>query len=423
MSAEADWNHRLDLVLDMVREMSEQTDPQQMVYLYGQRNQQLVQVDGLLGLSRRGLKDGEYKITRSRAWAVPIDPWKESHRLPQYRGGLLADLIYGDQPVVIDDLSFGDDEPAAEHLRGFRSLLAIPNFDGGKSLNMVILLQKAPHAFDREKIPDIVLRSNLFGRATQNLVLAAELRTAYAEVDRELRAVAEIQRALLPQTMPQIPRLELAASYQMCRRAGGDYYDFFPLADGRWGLLIADVSGHGTPAAVVMAVTHSLAHTVPGSAQPPSRLLSYVNEQLCARYSPASGTFVTAFYAVFDPRDLSLTYSSAGHNPPRVKRCSDGTVRSLESPDGLPLGLLERCPYSDTRIELMAGDQLVLYTDGITETMNPEGDLFGKQRLDLILSGCSPAQQLHDAILESLNAFSRGRPADDDRTLVIGRVL
>ena len=132
---------------------------------------------------------------------------------------------------------------------------------------------------------------------------------------------------------------------------------------------------------------------------------------------------MTAFYAIFDPHDLSLTYSSAGHNPPRVKCCSNGTVRTLDSKDGLPLGLLEECRYSDTRIPLKSGDQLVLYTDGITEAMNPEGELFGKQRLDLILTGCSPAQQLHDAILESLDAFARGRQADDDRTLVIGRVI
>ena len=421
-SEESHWSRRLDLVLEMVREMSEQTDPQRMVKLYGERNKQLVDVDGLLGLSRRGLGSGEFRITRSRAWEQEVNPWKEPHKLPQYRGGLLSTLIYGDLPAVIDDLQPAEDDPAIEHLRGFRSLVAIPNFDGGKALNMVVLLKHQTHGFEREQLPDIVLRSNLFGRATQNLVLAAELRTAYAEVDRELKAVAEIQRGLLPLKLPNIPGLELAASYQTARRAGGDYYDFFPLSDGRWGLLIADVSGHGTPAAVVMAVTHSLAHTVPGSAQPPSHLLRYVNEQLTQKYSSASGAFVTAFYAIFDPLTLRLTYATAGHNPPRLKRCIDGTLTSLQSPDGFPLGLLSSAVYSDTEIQLQNGDQLVLYTDGITEAMNPEGVLFGTTRLDMILSGCNPAQQLHDAILLAIEGFSRGRAADDDRTLVIARV-
>lgn len=421
-ASQSDWSRRLDLVLEMVREMSEQTDPQQMVYLYGERNKQLVDVDGLLGLSRRGLSHGDYRITRSRAWAKPPNPWKEPHKLPQYHGGLLARLIYGDKPVVIDDLQPADDDPAMEHLRGFRSLLAIPNYDDGKSLNMVILLKREPDGFEREQLPDIVLRSNLFGRATQNLVMAEELRAAYADVDRELKAVAEIQRGLLPQVMPRIPRLEMAASYQTARRAGGDYYDFFPVSNGCWGLLIADVSGHGTPAAVVMAVTHSLAHTVASTAHPPSHLLSYVNEQLARRYSTASGAFVTAFYAVFDPHSLTLTYASAGHNPPRLKRCQSGQLQTLDSTDGLPLGLVESGQYSDSVISLSTGDQLVLFTDGITEAMNPEGDLFGTTRLDLALASCSPAQQLHDAILSSIESFSRGRPADDDRTLVIARV-
>ncbi len=105
--------------------------------------------------------------------------------------------------------------------------------------------------------------SNLFGRATHNLVLSDQLKVAYEAVDYEMKVVADIQRSLLPMQMPSIPTLSLAAHYQTSHRAGGDYYDFFPLPDGKWGILIADVSGHGTPAAVLMAVTHSLAHTLP----------------------------------------------------------------------------------------------------------------------------------------------------------------
>ena len=126
-------------------------------------------------------------------------------------------------------------------------------------------------AFDPETFPEWFWVSSLFGRVTHNLVLREELKDAYEIVERELKVVADIQRSLLPQVLPKIPTLELAAYYRTSRWAGGDYYDFFPLPDGRWGILIADVSGHGTPAAVMMAITHSLAHSLPGAGGPAGR--------------------------------------------------------------------------------------------------------------------------------------------------------
>src|SRR5262249_22052778 len=150
-------------------------------------------------------------------------------------------------------------------------------FDHGKSLNMVVLLQEGPAAFPKEQIPDLVWRSNLFGRATSNLVLKEELGEAYQALQRELKLVGDIQRWLLPARLPKIATLDLAAHYQPAQRAGGDYYDFFPLPDNKWGIFIGDVSGHGTPAAVLMAVTHCIAHTHPGPPAPPGKILDYIN--------------------------------------------------------------------------------------------------------------------------------------------------
>src|SRR5205085_8839936 len=140
----------------------------------------------------------------------------------------------------------------------------------------------------------------LFGRATHSLVLADQVKRAYDRLDRELQTVADIQRSLLPTTLPAIPTLDLATDYQTSTRAGGDYYDFFPLPDGQWGILIADVSGHGTPAAVIMAITHSIAHTSTDPKTPPSRLLAFVNDRLAAGYTE-NGNFITAFYGIYDP--------------------------------------------------------------------------------------------------------------------------
>jgi sigma-B regulation protein RsbU (phosphoserine phosphatase) len=377
-----------------------------------------------MSISRRGLSFPHYRVTRSTTWSDVINPWKEKHRLPRFQGGLLADLIYADETAVIDDLKLPPDEPAAEYLAGQRSLLAIPMFDQSESLNMVVLLHDEPNAFPKEQIPDLVWRSNLFGRATGNLVLKEELGQAYQNLDRELKVVGEIQRSLLPAQLPRIASMDLAAYYQPAQRAGGDYYDFFPLADGKLGIFIGDVSGHGTPAAVMMAVTHCIAHTHPGPPASPSKILDYINDQLTTHYTNLNETFVTAFYAIYDPSKRRLTYAGAGHNPPRLKRCQDGSLLSLDGARGLPLGVLAETRYEEAAQQLQTGDQIILYTDGITEARNTEGVLFGTDRLDHELENCSlHAKGLRDSVLRAVEEFTGGHPADDDRTIIVARIL
>ena len=331
-----DWRRNLDHIVDTMREMSLQDDPQAMVGVYGRRMRQFQQTDGFVALSRRGLEYPKYRVTRSSLWEAPIDPWKEKDRLPILEGGLMGELLYGDRPRIIDEIRLAEDDPGRPYLEGNRSLIAIPHYDRGVGQNMVLMLRKEPRAFDPDQFPDWVWMSSLFGRATQALVLSAEVKKAYQVVERELKVVADIQRSLLPKTVPAIPGLEIAASYQTSQWAGGDYYDFFPRPDGKWGILIADVSGHGTPAAVLMAVTHSLAHGFPGPHDPPSALLAKVNDQLATLYTADNEAFVTAFYGLYDPGTRRLSYSSAGHNPPRLMRCSRGRGRVPRRRPGAP---------------------------------------------------------------------------------------
>lgn len=419
-----DARKRLQHVIDTMREMSLQTDPQEMVRSYVRRMQSMLPVDARVALSRRGLASPQVRITRFSGWDDEINPWKEADRLPLLEGGLLAELIYGDEPQIINDLRISDDDPAAEFLGDMRSLLAIPLFDEGVSLNMVVILRKEPYAFQPEELPERVWMANLFGRATSNLVLAEQRDTAYRMVDDELRVVADIQRSLLPTTLPTIPGLELAAHYQTSQRAGGDYYDFFALPDGRWGLLIADVSGHGTPAAVVMAVTHCIAHTLPGAPTPPGVLLEHLNHHLTRRYTRDSGRFVTAFYAEFDPASRRLKFASAGHNPPRLRRCGQPEVISLDQANTLPLGIAPDWTFPVEAVDLQPGDRVVLYTDGIIEAANAVGELFGTERLDAILRDCrASAGQTRDRILREIDSFTGGLPAADDRTLLVMDVV
>lgn len=420
----ATWQERLDSVVETMREMSQQTDPQEMVRNYGTRMRRFFPADRFLAISRRDLAHPQVKVTRYSEWETEIDPWKNSDRLPILEGGLLADLIYGNKPVVIEDFELSPDDPAYEYLGGQRSLRAVPLFDQGESLNMVIATKSVTNGFSPEDLPEVVWISNLFGRATHNLVLADRLNDAYEAIDKQLKIVGEIQHDLLPAELPEIPRMELATHYKASERAGGDYYDFFPLSGGRWGMLIADVSGHGTPAAVVMAMTRSIAHTFDHANHGASELLSYINKHLADQYTSKSGAFVTAFYGIYDPSRKTFNYASAGHNPPRLKRCSTGQVLALDKAGRLPMGITPDITYDEHTDYLQAFDRLVIYTDGIVEAMNPDGELFGLDRMDAVLADCDNRgpQKILEAVLDAVDQFAAGSPQADDRTMIVAEL-
>jgi sigma-B regulation protein RsbU (phosphoserine phosphatase) len=196
------WQERMALIVDTMREMSKQTDPQVMVRAYGERINKLRQIDRRISLSRRDLSWPKYRITRSTTWDEEIDPWKQKDRLPLFAGGLLAELIYGDEPQIIDNIEYDASDPAAEYLAGMRSLMAIPMYDQGMSLNMVVVMRTEPAAFPREQFPQWVWLSNLFGRAAHNLVLSADLKTAYDAIDRELKIPFALEAAPDPHDGP-----------------------------------------------------------------------------------------------------------------------------------------------------------------------------------------------------------------------------
>ncbi|MFO0801240.1 MAG: PP2C family protein-serine/threonine phosphatase [Gemmataceae bacterium] len=417
------WRGRLAASVELMRALSRSSDPQEMYALFSRRMDELFPVTRRLSLSRRGLRPPEYRVTRCTLWKDAANPWTEPERLPVHRGGVLAELLYAEEPRLIPDLKLiDDDDPAAVYLAGQRSVLAIPHFEQGIAVNAIVLAREEPDAFSRDRLPDLVMLSNLFGRATQTLVLSQAVKGAFDAADFEMKAVADIQKALLPEGVPLVPGLDVAVDYRAAARAGGDYYDFFPLPGGKLGVLIADASGHGAPAAVLMAMTNSIAHTLPEADRAcPHGLLTQLNAHLARRYTRPTGSFVTAFAAVFDPANHTLTYSSAGHAPPLVAR-ADGTRSTLNRAQRLPLGIKPSETYTEQTAAFQPGDRVVLVTDGILEAANAAGDMFGMAGVGSALRPvCDAAADDLAALLATWSAHTAGVTTTDDRTVVVVR--
>ena len=423
------WQEELAIIDRTMRAISGVTDPEELVDVYWTNVGEMIEISDYVAVSRRNVEPPYYLVTRSSRFTEHFNPWTQRDRLPQLTGGLLGEIAYANAPVLIDDLParLRPDDPGHFYLEGFQSLVALPHYDCGESINVTVLLLPHESSLDKAMIPMLHWQSGLFGRGTQNLVLRNQLADALAKLDRELQVVGQIQRSLLPAKLPKIAGIDMAAHYVTSARAGGDYYDFFPLDGGAWGVFIADVSGHGTPAAVIMAITHALAHARPGAHTPPGALLTYLNDQLARTYT-RNGTFVTAFYAVLDPAARTLTYATAGHNPPRLARA--GKVLSLDAGAGLPLGLIAEEKYAEAKVSLQPRDLLLLYTDGITEAMAPpvpDGsaprELFGMQRLDELLVRCDAASpgECVERIRAAVTEFTVNAAPRDDQTLIAMR--
>lgn len=420
---QASIRQRIVAVVSTMRDLSRADDPQTMAQAYLRHLRQLFPCDGIVAASRRDLPAPHYRVTRSTIWSEDFNPWIDRDSLPVLTGGILGELLYGDEAQLIDDPEVAGDDPAREHLAGYRSMVAIPMYDQGRALNLLVLLGRQPGMFRPEQLPDLVLAACLYGRASNNLVLARHLEEQVRELDFELRRIAAVQRALLPRASPEIPGLEVRGKVQTARRAGGDYHDFIPLPDGRWAFVIADVSGSGASAAALMAVERTLAHA--GGMDQPHAWLRLANSHLCANGLRELDSFVTAFVGVYDPATRSLDYASAGHPAPRLLR--PGIPRSqrllLDSVLGLPLGLDDSEVYDMASVRLEPGDTLVLYTDGIVDAPGVTGVPFGLKRLDQAFLPPEPDLGRQVArVFESLRLHTGERHPEDDQSLVVVRV-
>ncbi len=234
-------------------------------------------------------------------------------------------------------------------------------------------------------------------------------------VEQELRVARSIQQAALPKEVPDLVGWRMSPYYQPAREVGGDFYEFLELDDGRVSFAVGDATGKGVPAAFVMSATCALLGGVAtSSGSPPGEVLARVNEAVLTRIPP--NMFVTCFYAILEPQSGHLSYANAGHDLPYLHR--NGAAEELRA-RGMPLGLMPKMSYEEKEVILEAGDSVLLYSDGLVEAHNPEGEMFGFPRLRELMAEYGEERSLGDLLLEELYSFvGEGWEQEDDITLL-----
>lgn len=258
-----------------------------------------------------------------------------------------------------------------------------------------------------------------FNRMAVGLERGRQLEIERQRIESELGLARRIQARLLPPGPPALPGLDLAGTSESAREVGGDYYDFLPLEGGRVALVIADVSGKGVGAALLMSAFRASLMSQDLAREPVAAVLARLNRFL--HHSVEPGKFVTAFLGVLDGTSGRFVYSNAGHNAPLLVS-ADGAVARLEA-GGLILGIFEEAGYETGEVTLAPGDRLVLFTDGVTEAMDEHDEQWGEERLvELLRCGAgSDSATLVGRIVEAVRRFEGARGASDDVTLIVAR--
>ncbi len=352
-----------------------------------------------------------------------------SRRVP----GLTGDFLYSTSLIrevsekrmaaLVDDASADERFAAAEsiHISGVRSLLAAPLLDSAEGCLGMIVLNSRLHVkrFSEEDLELLVSLASAAALRVRNVTLAEEA-ARHLVLAKELDLAREVQMSMLPREFPKRAEFELAARLKPARAVGGDLYDF--LADERrlW-LLLGDVSGKGFPAALTMAVTKTLFRALVQVETSPAAVLGAMNRELAR--DNESGMFVTAFAACLELASGELEFSNAGHNRPYLLQ--NGSPHRVDDAAGTALGVIEGAPYRSGRLRLRPGDALYLYTDGVTEALEPGREQYSEARLEAWLrtvAGLS-AQDIVDGSLAAVQDFSGKAPQSDDIAILAVRYL
>jgi sigma-B regulation protein RsbU (phosphoserine phosphatase) len=268
--------------------------------------------------------------------------------------------------------------------------------------------------------------ANSFNKMALDLKTHIEdLRRTTAEnerVQKELDLARGIQRSFLPESPPIVPGFDLAALNTPALEVGGDFFDFIPVSLDQWGLVIADVSGKGFPAALFMALSRTMLRA--NALGNPTVLQTICRANNMIAQEGRANMFVTLFYGVLDPKSKTLTYVNAGHNPPFVTDREGGDIVILAA-KGIALGIMSDMEFEEKEVTLREGDILLLYTDGVTEAVNRKGEMFGQHRLAKLVEDNQKrsAQEIIQIIEQTVLEYAEGLPQFDDLTLMAVKVI
>jgi serine phosphatase RsbU (regulator of sigma subunit) len=318
---------------------------------------------------------------------------------------------------------------------------SIPWFVAYVLLMVISGLQTGGSGWQQDTLPDtLVVLSFVMNIGGVSAIVFVLLRyfvhareQAMAALDKEhqrvrqyLSLAMEVQQNLLPKTDPQVDGLDIAGKSIYCDETGGDYYDFLEVgnpAEGKIGVVVGDVSDHGIPSALLMATVRALIRQRCSSFGKIDQVVSDVNRQLAADVKD-SGRFMTLFYTEIDKPNNSIRWVSAGHEPAMVYNPATDSFNDLNGGNNLPLGVFEDAEFEEKNRELVPGQVIIIATDGIWEARNPDGNMFGKDRIYQIIrqNASASANEIQNAVLESLEGFRKETKLEDDLTLVVIKI-
>ena len=293
-----------------------------------------------------------------------------------------------------------------------QSEVAIPLEVEGKTIGVFIAAHHDLDAFSPEQIRLLQALCSHVAVAVHNAQRFQRERRERELMVREAQEARTIQEALLPRTSPFVPGFAITGHSAPAGTVGGDWYDFIPLEDGRWGLVLADVSGKGTAAALLMSATRGMLRSLAEACCTPAEVLQKLNRLMAADFP--NGRFVTMVYGVLDPEKRTLTFANAGHLHPLLVDPSGS--RFVATDLGLPLGLSCTATFSEVSVPLQEGSRLVFYSDGITEAANPSDEAYGVARLEQHFAN---PQASAESILAEVRSHALPAALQDDATVIV----
>lgn len=338
---------------------------------------------------------------------------------------ILQQVLENKQAILSADAASDSRFKASESISSLtiRSMMCVPLLGlSGDPLGVINIDTQNPLA--QFKKDDLDLMVTVAGQAALSYE-SARLLASFVEKqkqDAEMDIAARVQQALLPEHMPVIDGYEFFAAYEAANAVGGDYYDIVELRDGRIGLAFGDVAGKGVPASLVMSRLSSAVRNIIEYVSDAAEAVTRLNNHMCAK--AVEGRFVTFVLVLLDPKKHKLQVVNAGHMSPLIRRATGEVVEFDDSTVGVPLGVIEDFTYQSIERKMEPQDTIVIYTDGVSEAMDPDSKLYTIERLHTFVHKSTlPPSELGPAIREDVKQHAAGRPQNDDITLMVfGRV-